>query len=597
MRRQKTKAPKGDLSSVLGVVSLAALIAGVVLISVGTKTNDVRTHDYDYVIVGGGAAGAVVAERLSRSGRHSVLLIEAGPDEQEDGFINEFGFWARFIPSYATGRYFWQHAQERQRFSAVDFGNNEEFARGIPPPSIPELPAESGVQWQHSSGRVLGGNSKVNVGNFIRGTDWMFDQWANITNDPTWSAPNVLQVYKEIEKYHSMSFNPVRRGFSGPVSVVDQSGDALFMGPKLVSALVQLTNLTELEDYNDMFTASRLGPFVGWQVTTEPNMTRSSADVAILTPGVRQRKNLVISTESTANKVVFDSKKRARGVLYLHNGHEFVAHARERIVLTAGINNPSILQRSGVGPASVLESAGVPVLVDNSNVGRNLANHLKVTATFEKNSGDFMSESPAVLYEGGAFLPDPTGSTTGVRSPRQFQAMAVNNDNEMFLSLINLQPIATGFNEIISRDPLRVSEVDQIDDDDDGDYDVNMLAEGVRHYACKLHAEFQGYGHGPAIDTAYRLVDPPLEICNNTFELRDWVNYNMDPRVFQWSSSCRMGVSNTTSVTNSRGSVWGVTGLTVADRSIAPLPHDGDTSTLSYLIGSIIAEQIIAGNV
>lgn len=596
VRRSKSK-ETASLSTVAFLAALALFIAGVVLIVKSTTGNDhVRTEDYDYVIVGGGAAGAVMAERLSRSGRYTVLLLEAGPDEREDEDLTDIGYWSRSIPSYDMGEYFWQHVQRRQEFSSRRF-ESEEFARGVPPPSDPQLPSESKNEWTYSSGRVLGGNSKVNAGVFVRGTDYIFDRWETLSGDNIWSTVNVLQAYKELEKYYSDNFNPVRRGFAGPLTITDQAGTASLMAQKLVAALEQLTNLTRLDDYNDMFTTSRLGPVLGWQMTVDENQTRTSADVAILNDTVRQRKNLDIKMAATASRVIFDGHRRARGVEYLRNGHEYVAHARQRIVLTAGINNAAILQRSGVGDLDTLSAANVPVVYNNSMVGQNIVNHLKVTATFLKNNGDFASEEPATVYEGGAFLPDPMNNPFGERSPRQFQMQATNNWDEMFLSLIDLQPFATGTEEIYSRDPLRVSRINQVDDDDDGDGDINMLAYGVQHYVCKLHEEYQGYGHGPAIDSAYRLVDPPLAICNDTSELRDWVNFNMDPRVYQWSSSCRMGQFNDgSSVTNSRGSVWGVTGLTIADRSIMPVAHDGDTTSASYVIAKIIAEQIIAEN-
>ncbi len=595
-RGNKPKPPKGgSMASVAVLAGLGMLIAGIVLTVTGTTGNNARTHDYDYVIVGGGAAGSVVAERLSRNGRYSVLLIEAGPELEGEGITTEMAWWSRFIPTYSFGELFWQHAMQHTGFGDVTDGAN--LARGIPPPTEPTLPESSEVQYQYSGGRVLGGNSKVNTGLFVRGSDWVFDQWESITGDPIWATVNVLQAYKDLEKYYSENFNPVRRGFSGPIELKDQTNGLAPMADKLVAAFEQLTNLSRLDDYNDLLTASRLGPFLGWQVAVDANQTRRSADVAILTPHVRARKNLVISTASTANKVVFDSQKHARGVLYLHNGHEFVAHAKKRVVLSAGINTATILQLSGIGDEETLLSAGVPVIQNNSQVGRNIANHLKVTATFTKDTNDFPSEEPSTAYEMGAFLPDPMNNPFVVHSPRQFQVQAVNNFEELYLSLLDVQPLAIGSNDIWTRDPLRVSNVVQVTDDDDGDYDINMLTEGVRHYACKLHNEFQGYGHGPAIDTDYRLVDPPLEICNDTLALREWVNYNIDPRVFQWSSSCRMGqVNDGSSVTNSRGSVWGVTGLTIADRSLFPIPHDGDTMAASYLVGKIIAEQIVSEN-
>lgn len=571
-RPQSSGSGANGIVGVLFFASVAMMIAGSIMVGTHAPSSDVRAKNYDYVIVGGGAAGSVVAERLSRSGRHSVLLVEAGPEIDDDENLTLLGSYTTTLARDFFNSFFWQAAQD----------NNLDMPK-----------------WQYSDGRVLGGHSKVNDAVFVRGTDWMFDEWELATGDPIWAAVNALQAFKELETYESPLFNSARRGASGPLHVWEQmSSDTqeipTTMSELFVQAVEQMTNLTRLDDYNDMFAASRLGPFLKWQFTAFPNRTRHSADVAILTPAVRARKNLQISKSSTATHVIFSGNKQAKAVRYLHNGKEHVAHAKRRIVLSAGINTPAILQHSGIGDVSTLESAGVPVVVNNSNVGIHLVTHNTIQARFLKNNAHTPSSNLADIYEGGALLPDPRNVPDPV-SPRRIQLIAINNQQEMAVRLSDLQPTSTGYTQIIDKDPLRISRSSSDIFDDSGDMD--LLVKSVQQYICGLHEEFNGYGHGPFIDDEYRLVDPPLQICNNTDAIHDWVLANLDPFTFQWSSMCKMGTINDgTSVTNSRGSVWGVTGLTIADRCLFPRPHDGDVQAASYLVGMIIAEQIIAEN-
>jgi len=548
------------------------LVAGIVMVVTHAPSSDIRAKDYDYIIVGGGASGSVVAERLSRSGRHSVLVIEAGPEIQDDENLVLLGSYTPTLARDFFNTFFWQTAQE----------------------NVPDVP-----DWQYSDGRVLGGHSKVNDAVFDRGTDWMFDEWELITGDPIWATVNVLQAFRELETYDSPLSNPSRRGYTGPLHVWEQMTADLQeiptdMATTFVQAVEQMTNLTRLDDYNDMFTASRLGPLLRWQFTAAPNRTRYSADVAILTPTVRARKNLQISKSSTATHVIFSGSKQAKAVRYLHNGKEDVAHAKKRIVLSAGINTPRILQQSGIGDVTTLTNANIPLIVNNSNVGYHMATHNGIEATFLKNNTHAQSLNLADIYEGGAFLPDPRVTPDPV-SPRRVKLVAINRGSEMGLKVIDLQPTSTGYTRVFSNDPLRTVQASSNIFDESGDMD--MMVKTVQRYVCGLHEEFNGYGHGPAIDDEYRLINPPLVICNNTGAIEDWIVANADVFSFQWSSMCRMGaVNDDSSVTNSRGSVWGVTGLTIADRCLFPRPHDGDVQAASYLVGKIIAEQIIAEN-
>lgn len=164
------------------------------------------------------------------------------------------------------------------------------------------------------------------------------------------------------------------------------------MAKKLVSAIEQATGFKEILDYNDPKTP--LGPFTRWQLFQKPNGQRESSSTAflssdIMTPdgrGVNGRK-LRVLFKSTALRVLF-SQKRAVGVEFLKQGKCVCAYARKKVIISAGINSAQLLMLSGIGPANLLEKAGIPVVFDNPNVGKNLRNHTLNFAVFTTNTND-----------------------------------------------------------------------------------------------------------------------------------------------------------------------------------------------------------------
>jgi choline dehydrogenase len=578
MSPKKERDALRNLVIFLGVLCASLFVIGVVLVIVFVSHENDRNQHFDYVVVGGGPAGCVVAERLSRDGKYTVLLLEAGPDVQDDPVLNIIGPNTGSIEDKYYGKYFWQHAQE--------------YAEVIP----------ARLSLQLTTGRLLGGGSKINGGQFVRGTKWMFDTWEEDTDDPIWSVSNVLDKYKELETFHGPSFDPSVRGGAGPLSVwegmtTSPQTSPTTMAEKLTTAFEQFTGLQRLPDYNNLSSAAELGPFLRWQVTAYPNGTRSSADVSIMNPQVRARNNLRLSVGSTAVQVLFNNHKRARAVRYIHEGKEYVAHASKRIILSAGINTAEILEHSGIGDGAYLTELGIPVIYDNPNVGNNMINQQLVSAVFLKNGEDAPSENPADIYEGGAWLPDPNDEPTEDVSPRRIQIIGINAGPVMALVAINLQPIEAGYTHIRDKDPLRVTaSSDRIFVSSNGVVDLITFVKAIQKYICALHDEFQGTGVGPAVDPSYSLIDPPLSICSNETLLSEWVVANAKPHTHHWTSACKMGkLEDGISVVNSKGSVWGVHGLTIADDSILPRNHDGNTVAPAYLVGKVIAEEVAAG--
>jgi len=308
------------------------------------------------------------------------------------------------------------------------------------------------------------------------------------------------------------------------------------------------------------------------------------------------RPNLHVSLQSTVTYVRFNSQKHAEYVIYLKDGIENHARARKRIILSAGVYTPTILQHSGIGNATHLSSIGVPVVYDNPNVGLRYYNHMIAFATFTKNISDVPSLNTADIFEGGAFLPTPNPDTPPYNqetaSPRRIQVSGINTAGPiMLLAFADVQPRSTGFVLIRDNDPLRIAAVsDQVFIGASGAIDQTTYANAYQKYICDLETAYQTF------DTDYTLLNPSPSICGNATLLYEYVDAAVLNNQHHWTSSCRMGkLGDGISVTNSKGSVWGVTGLSIVDDSLLPIENDGNTQAPAYLVANTLAKEILAG--
>jgi choline dehydrogenase len=298
---------------------------------------------YDYIIIGAGSAGAVLAGRLSESPSCRVLLLEAGPKDHS--------MWIHLPIGY--GKTMWSKKYNWCYHTDPD-------------------PNMNGRRIYWPRGKTLGGSSSINGLIYIRGQAEDYDHWAALGNQG-WSYKDVLPYFKKSESNQlgASEFH----GATGPLRVSSIKGKN-----ELIEAFVQGATEIGVPRTSDFNGATQEGAGY-YQLTTHKGLRHSTA-VAYLKPA-RNRRNLRIETNAQATSIVFEGTK-AVGVRYMQGGISKEVRCASEVLLSAGaIQSPQLLQLSGVGPKAILESCGVAVVHDLPGVGENLQDHLQIRLTFE----------------------------------------------------------------------------------------------------------------------------------------------------------------------------------------------------------------------
>ena len=522
---------------------------------------------FDYIIVGAGSAGSVLADRLSASGVHRVLLLEAGGTDRRFYVQMPLGYGKTFYDMKVN----WMYQAE-------------------PDPGL------NGQRDFYPRGKILGGSSSINAMVYIRGHHQDYEDWRAAGNTG-WGWDEVLSAYLKLEDY--AEGDPALRGRGGPLTITDL-GDQQhpLCAPYLKAA--QAAGLPFTPDFNG---AQQEG--VGLYQYTIKGGIRNSAARAFLRPAMR-RKNLRVETEAQATRILFEGR-RAVGVAYAQRGQQRQARAREVIVAGGAINAPQLLQLSGVGPGALLQSLGIPVLQDNPNVGARMQDHHGINYTWRMHVptlndalrpwwGKLRAGLQYILTrrgplslsinQGGGFFrthahmtrPNmqlymqafstliPKAGERPILSPDPFSGLS--------LGLSNCRPTSTGEVMITSPDPFAHPKISFNAFSTDGDVEEMLAAvKFLRRIAAEeplkgLMAE--ELRPGPTVVSDEALIDD--------FRQRSGT-------VYHHSCTCRMGPDPASSVVDSRLRVHGVEGLRVCDASVFPNLIAGNTNAPAMMMG------------
>lgn len=531
----------------------------------------------DYIVIGMGGSGAVIAKRLTDDKETSVIGLEAGDNNNEDPaiFIPQLGY-STLLPDFYP-EYFWQGETKKE----------------------PQL-ADQSFQW--TSGRLLGGSTSINGMIMVRGSN---AYWSNIETllGPDWSLKKTLKRYKKLETYISPFPASPARGHHGPwVNVAlpeTPTADASF----LTTAMASVSNAPVILDYNDPLTP--IGVYIRHDTDERPvgsTFLRESTAFAflnedVMTPdgiGVHGRK-LRVHLRATAIDLLWN-KNRVIGVRYTQNGQAFEIFARKEVIVSTGFQSAQFLQRNGIGPKNVLDAAGVPVRVDNPNVGL-FYNHVNVELAFAAPDLQLTpANEPWALWGPGAFLPQVTPlSGNPELAARDIQWTAVQLSivpNVVFVIGALLNPKSVGTVQIQNDDPLKIPVVH--DNYLTNPHDLQELVNASKHFGLDL-TDYLATHTAPNGSTWQLIIpDPSILTDPDTTALEDYLKSNL-LQSHHFTAGCRAGMDATTAVVDPHGKVFGVEGLRVADDSILPYVPDGNTGTPAVLVGWTISDFIMAG--
>lgn len=525
---------------------------------------------YDYIVIGAGSAGCVLADRLSASGEHSVLLLEAGGKDRNIWIHVPLGYGRTFFNRTVN----WMFETEPQP------GLND---RRIAQPR----------------GKCLGGSSSINGLLYVRGQRQDYDGWRDLGNRG-WGYDDVLPLFKRSED-QQRGANPWH-GAGGPLPVTDLP-EKHPIAEAFIAAGVK-AGVPRNPDFN----GERQEGIGTFQATAKRGLRYSTAK-SFLRQALK-RPNLDLLMHAQVTKILFDGV-RASGVAFLHEGRPGEVAARREIILSAGaIQSPQILQLSGIGPGGLLRQHGIPVVKELPGVGENLQDHVQARFIFETKQkitlNDDMANPLRQVRMGLNYIftrKGPLGWWAGIagafiktrpeldRPDVQFHLYPFSTDRKdrpilhpfsgFTLTVCQVRPYSRGYVRIKSADPMVPPAISPNYLGDPRDAEV--LAAGMQMAKKVAAAE--------PLASMIKSEKEPGPSVRSDEELLAFLRAKA-MSVYHPVGTCRMGHDDN-AVVDDELKVHGVVGLRVVDASIMPTLTSGNTNAPSIMIGEKGAELVL----
>lgn len=525
----------------------------------------------DYIVVGAGSAGCVLANRLSANGKHTVCLLEAGPPDRSPWIHIPIGYGKTMFHKVLNWGYYTE-----------------------PDPNM----LNRRIYWPR--GRTLGGSSAINGLIYIRGQRRDYDDWAAAGN-PGWSWEDCLPYFRKLENNDLGAGST--RGTEGPLNAT-----SIKTPHPLVEGLIGAAGALGLPHVTDFNSGDQEG--VGYYQLTTRNGRRCSTAVAYLRPA-RGRANLRIDTGAHAMAVLFEGS-RACGVRYRQDGQVRTLRARREVILCAGaLQSPQLLQLSGVGPAALLRRFGIGVVRDLPGVGENLQDHLQIRLIYETRQPITTNDQLRTLHgraamglqwllfrggplavginQGGLFCRvDPASATPDT----QFHFATLSADmaggkvhpfSGCTYSVCQLRPSSRGTVQLRGTDPFEAPAMQP--NYLSTELDRRMTVAAVK-YARRLAAT------EPLAGLMKREFRPGPDVRSDDEILHFCREYGAT--IFHPSGTAKMGPrSDPMAVVDERLRVHGVSGLRVVDCSIMPTLVSGNTNVPVVMLAERAADFIL----
>jgi len=535
---------------------------------------------FDYIVIGAGTAGSLMANRLSRDPSRRVLLIEAGGKDNYPWIHIPVGY----LYCIGNPRTDWLYETE------PDAGLN-------------------GRTLRYPRGKTLGGCSSINGMIYMRGQSRDYDQWAELAGDDTWRWENVLPAFKQHEDYYLGADE--MHGAGGEWRVEKQR-----LRWDILDAFAQAAQEAGIPHSTDFNRGSNEG--VGYFQVNQKNGWRWNTAKAFLRPTCHSRPNFELWTGMQVTRLISEASEggrpRCTGVQVWSGQEMITAHAMREVVLCAGsIGSPQILQLSGIGPAALLQRHGIPVVADLPGVGENLQDHLQIRAVFKITGAPTLNVLSSSLFGkariGLEYLLRRSGPMS--MAPSQLGAFTRSSPHHEWPNLeYHVQPLSLdAFGEPLHRFPAFTASVCNLNPTSRGSVRIRSphFKDAPTITPNYLSTSEDRQVAAESLRVTRRIVSQPALARFQPEEWKPGTQYQSDEdlarlagdiatTIFHPAGTTRMGRrDDVAAVVDSHLRVFGIDGLRVADAGVMPTITSGNTNSPTLMIAEKAADWIQKG--